>query len=83
MLTLNSKPHAVIIGAGLGGLAAAIRLGARGYRVTVLDRLAEPGGRATVFRQDGFTFDAGPTIITAPFVLEELWQFAGEDLGPM
>lgn len=79
MLTLNSKPHAVIIGAGLGGLAAAIRLGARGYRVTVLDRLAEPGGRATVFRQDGFTFDAGPTIITAPFVLEELWQFAGED----
>ena len=70
-------PHAVIVGAGLGGLAAAIRLGARGYRVTVLDRLEEPGGRATVFRQDGFTFDAGPTIITAPFVLEELWQFAG------
>jgi phytoene desaturase len=72
-------PHAVIVGAGLGGLAAAIRLGARGYRVTVLDRLAEPGGRATVFRQDGFTFDAGPTIITAPFVLEELWRFAGRN----
>jgi phytoene desaturase len=79
MLTTNTKPQAVIVGAGLGGLAAAIRLGARGYRVCVLDRLAEPGGRATVFRQDGFTFDAGPTIITAPFVLEELWQFAGED----
>ncbi len=72
-------PHAVIVGAGLGGLAAAIRLGARGYRVTVLDRLAVPGGRATVFKQDGFTFDAGPTIITAPFVLEELWQFAGRN----
>lgn len=72
-------PHAVIIGAGLGGLAAAIRLGARGYRVTVVDRLDVPGGRATVFRQDGFTFDAGPTIITAPFVLEELWRFAGRN----
>jgi phytoene desaturase len=79
MLTTHQKPHAVIVGAGLGGLAAAIRLGARGYRVSVLDRLTEPGGRATVFRQDGFVFDAGPTIITAPFVLEELWQFAGED----
>jgi phytoene desaturase len=79
MLTVNKKPHVVVVGAGLGGLAAAIRLGARGFRVTVLDRLAEPGGRATVFRQDGFVFDAGPTIITAPFVLEELWRFAGED----
>jgi phytoene desaturase len=77
MLTRNTLPKAVVIGAGLGGLAAAIRLGARGYRVTVLDRLPVPGGRATVHKQDGFTFDAGPTIITAPFVLEELWQFAG------
>lgn len=79
MLTLHSRPHAVVVGAGLGGLAAAIRLGARGYRVTVLDRLSEPGGRATVFRQDGYTFDAGPTLITAPFVLEELWRFAGRN----
>jgi phytoene desaturase len=79
MLTKTFKPSAVIVGAGLGGLAAAIRLGARGYRVIVLDRLAVPGGRATVFKQDGFTFDAGPTIITAPFVLEELWQFAGRN----
>jgi phytoene desaturase len=72
------RPHAVVIGAGFGGLAAAIRLGARGYRVTVVDRLDQPGGRARVFRQDGFTFDAGPTVITAPFLLEELWQLAGE-----
>jgi phytoene desaturase len=79
MLTVNTTPHAIVVGAGLGGLAAAIRLGARGYRVTVLDRLKVPGGRATVFKQDGFTFDAGPTIITAPFVLEELWQFAGRN----
>jgi phytoene desaturase len=61
------RPHAVVIGSGFGGLAAAVRLGARGYRVTVLERLDAPGGRAYVHRQDGFTFDAGPTVITAPF----------------
>jgi phytoene desaturase len=74
----SSAPHAVVIGSGLGGLAAAIRLGAKGYRVTVLERLDRPGGRARVFRQDGFTFDAGPTIVTAPFLLEELWALCGE-----
>src|SRR5215469_2300973 len=73
-------PHAVVIGSGLGGLAAAIRLGARGYRVTVLEQLDAPGGRAYVFRRDGFTFDAGPTIITAPFLFEELWQLCGRRL---
>jgi phytoene desaturase len=67
----------VVIGSGFGGLAAAIRLGARGYRVTVLERLDAPGGRAYVFRQDGFTFDAGPTIVTAPFLFEELWTLCG------
>jgi len=77
----DSRPHAVVIGSGFGGLAAAIRLGARGYRVTVLERLPEPGGRASVFRQDGFTFDAGPTIITAPFLLEDLWKLAGKRLA--
>jgi phytoene desaturase len=75
----GGKKHAVVIGSGFGGLAAAIRLGARGYRVTVLERLAEPGGRGRVFRQDGFSFDAGPTIITAPFLLRELWALAGAD----
>lgn len=74
-------PHAVVIGAGLGGLAAAIRLGARGYRVTVVDRLEQPGGRARVFRQDGFVFDAGPTVVTAPFLFEELWQLCGRRLS--
>jgi phytoene desaturase len=49
----------------------------RGYRVTVLEKLDAPGGRAYVFRQDGYTFDAGPTIITAPFLLEELWDLCG------
>ena len=74
-------PHAVVIGSGFGGLAAAVRLGAQGYRVTVLEKLDAPGGRAYVYRQDGFTFDAGPTIVTAPFLLEELWQLCGRRLG--
>jgi phytoene desaturase len=73
--------HAIIIGSGFGGLAAAIRLGARGYRVTVLDRLDMAGGRAYVFRQDGFTFDAGPTIITAPYLFEDLWKLCGRRLA--
>lgn len=85
----DDRPHAIIIGSGFGGLAAAIRLGARGYRVTVLEKLDAPGGRAYVFKQDGFTFDAGPTIITAPYLFEELWTLAGArmqddiDLRPM
>ncbi len=76
----DPRPHAVVIGAGFGGLAAAVRLGARGYRVTVLEKLDAPGGRAYVFREGGYTFDAGPTIITAPFLLEELWSLAGRRL---
>ncbi|MDP2412204.1 MAG: phytoene desaturase [Pseudolabrys sp.] len=74
-------PHAVVIGSGFGGLAAAVRLGARGYRVTVLEKLDRPGGRAYVYRQDGFTFDAGPTIVTAPFLFEELWQLCGRRMA--
>jgi len=76
----HSKPHAVVIGSGFGGLAAAVRLGARGYQTTVLEQLDAPGGRAYVFRQDGFTFDAGPTIITAPFLLEDLWRLCDRRL---
>ncbi|GAC1620484.1 MAG: phytoene desaturase [Nevskia sp.] len=77
----DAQPHAVVIGSGFGGLAAAVRLGARGYRVTVLEKLDAPGGRAYVYRQDGFTFDAGPTIVTAPFLFEELWQLCGRRLA--
>ncbi len=78
---LDHRPHAVVIGSGFGGLAAAVRLGARGYRVTVLERLDAPGGRASVFRQHGFTFDAGPTIVTAPHLFEELWALCGRRLA--
>ncbi|MBX9593863.1 MAG: phytoene desaturase [Roseomonas sp.] len=79
--TPDPRPHAIVIGSGFGGLAAAIRLGARGWRVTVLEKLDAPGGRAYVYRQDGFTFDAGPTIITAPYLLEELWTLCGRRMA--
>ena len=69
---------AIVIGSGFGGLAAAIRLAVKGWRVQVLEKLDAPGGRAYVWKQDGFTFDAGPTIITAPFMLDELWALAGK-----
>ncbi len=74
----DRRPVALVIGSGFGGLAAAIRLSVMGYRVQVLEKNEAPGGRACAFTQDGFTFDAGPTIITAPFLLEELWQLCGK-----
>ncbi len=77
----DGRPHAVVIGSGFGGLAAAVRLAAKGWRVTVLERLGQPGGRARVHVQDGFTFDAGPTIVTAPFLLDELWALCGRTLS--
>jgi phytoene desaturase len=75
---VTNAPLATVIGSGFGGLAAAIRLACKGWRVQVLEKLDAPGGRAYVWRQDGFTFDAGPTIITAPFMLDELWALAGK-----
>ena len=75
------RARAVVIGSGFGGLAAAIRLGARGYQVTIVERLDAPGGRAYVHRQDGFTFDAGPTIVTAPFLFAELWSLCGREMS--
>jgi phytoene desaturase len=74
----KANKHAVVIGAGFGGLAAAIRLSVQGYDITVVDRLEQPGGRARVFRQDGYVFDAGPTVITAPFLFDELWEMCGK-----
>ncbi len=74
-----SAPHAVVIGAGLGGLASAMRLGAKGYRVTVLDRLEGPGGRGSAIWQNGHRFDLGPTIVTVPQVFRDLWAACGRD----
>jgi len=67
----------VVAGSGFGGLATALRLQTRGYRVTLLEARDQLGGRAYVYRQDGYTFDAGPTVITAPFLIDELFSEAG------
>jgi phytoene desaturase len=72
---------ALVIGAGFGGIAAALRLRAKGYEVTVLERGTMLGGRAQVFEREGFRHDAGPTVITAPFLLEELFALFGEKLA--
>ncbi len=74
-------PRAVVIGSGFGGLAAAVRLSCKGYAVQVFEKLDGPGGRAYVWRQDGFSFDAGPTIVTAPQMFEELWALCGKRLA--
>ena len=73
-----AAPHAVVVGAGFGGVAAALRLRAKGYRVTLIDRCHQLGGRAQVFERDGFRHDAGPTVITAPFLFDELFALFGE-----
>ncbi|MEQ8820340.1 MAG: phytoene desaturase [Sumerlaeia bacterium] len=69
---------ALVIGAGFGGIAAALRLRAKGHDVTLLDRLDKLGGRAYVFERDGFTFDAGPTVVTAPYLFDELFALFGK-----
>ena len=77
--TDNDSNAAIVIGAGLGGLSAAMRLGAKGYAVTGLDRLDRSGGRGSSVTQDGHRFDLGPTIITVPQVYEQLWAACGRD----
>ena len=67
----------VVIGSGFGGLSAAIRLQAQGHEVIIVEKRDKPGGRAYVYQQDGFTFDGGPTIITAPWLIDELFAVAG------
>jgi phytoene desaturase len=69
---------AIVIGAGFGGIAAALRLRAKGYAVTLVDRCRALGGRAQVYEREGFRHDAGPTVITAPFLFEELFALFGE-----
>jgi phytoene desaturase len=68
----------IVIGSGFGGLTAAIRLAAKGYDVELIEKRDKPGGRAYVYQQDGFTFDGGPTIITAPWLIDELFALAGK-----
>ena len=77
----SAKRRAVVIGSGLGGLAAALRLAARGWRVTVCEQGATFGGKMNSFECDGFRFDTGPSLITMPWVFEELFASAGTSLA--
>ena len=72
---------AIIIGAGFGGLALAIRLQSAGIATTIVEARDKPGGRAYHWVKDGFTFDAGPTVITDPPCLQELWALSGQDMA--
>ena len=64
----------IVIGSGFGGIAAALRLKAKNHNVTLIEKHPDLGGRARIFKKNGFTFDAGPTVITAPYLIEELFQ---------
>ena len=74
----DNTTHTLVIGAGFGGIAAALRMRARGHNVTLIERLDATGGRAQAFEQGGFRHDAGPTVITAPFLFDELFALFGE-----
>lgn len=74
----QSAETAIVIGGGFGGMAAALRLRAKGYDVTLIDRCDRAGGRAQVFEQGGYRHDAGPTVITAPFLFDELFELFGK-----
>jgi phytoene desaturase len=71
---------ACVIGAGFGGMALAIRLQAAGIATTIVEGRNKPGGRAYFWEREGFTFDAGPTVITDPDCLKELWELTGHDM---
>ena len=66
--------NSIVIGSGFGGIAAALRLRAKGYNVTLIEKHQDLGGRARVFKRNGFTFDGGPTVITAPYLINELFE---------
>jgi len=67
---MTGSSTALVIGSGFGGLAVALRLKAKGYEVTIVERQPDLGGRARVFHKNGFVYDAGPTVVTAPFLLD-------------
>ena len=77
---LGTRGRAAVIGSGFGGLAAAIRLQSMGFETVCFEGRDQPGGRAYVYRDAGFTFDAGPTVITAPHCIEELFDLSGRSM---
>ena len=72
------KKKIFVIGSGFGGLATAIRLAVKGHEVELFEKLDKLGGRAYVYNINGFKFDGGPTVITAPFMFDELFEMAGK-----
>ena len=80
-MTSKDPKTAIVIGAGFGGLALAIRLQSAGIATTVIEARDRAGGRAYVWQKDGYTFDAGPTVITDPPCLEELWALSGQKMA--
>ena len=76
----NFDKSAAVIGSGFGGLAAAIRLQSAGVNTVLYEARDKPGGRAYVYHDDGYTFDAGPTVVTAPHTLEELCELSDRKL---
>ena len=71
--------NSIVIGAGFGGIATALRLRAKGHKVTIIEKHPDLGGRARVFKKDGFVFDGGPTVITAPYLINELFELFKKD----
>lgn len=80
-MTTSPYKNAIVIGAGFGGLALAIRLQSAGVQTTVVEARDKPGGRAYVWERDGHVFDAGPTVITDPDCLQRLWKLSGHDMA--
>jgi phytoene desaturase len=78
---MRQTKRAAVIGSGFGGLSAAIRLAAAGFRTVLFEARDQPGGRAYVYRDNGFTFDAGPSVITAPECIEELFTVGGRKMS--
>ena len=77
-LKTKNQIESIVIGGGFGGIATALRLKALGHKVTLLEKLDALGGRAQVFNKNGFKHDAGPTVITAPFLFDELFELFKE-----
>ncbi len=71
--------NSIVIGSGFGGIAAALRLKAKGHQVKIIEKHPDLGGRARVFKKNGFTFDGGPTVITAPYLINELFELFKKD----
>ncbi len=80
-MATSTDLRGAVIGSGFGGIAAAIRLQAAGIQTVLFEARGQPGGRAAVFRDQGYTFDAGPTVITAPETFEELFAFSGRPMS--